>query len=85
MHRRTWGIGYGLDQAQQWKEVLRTAVKVALVVVVLDMLRIKSNLAWLEEMADFASVQCMLFDGKARSWWQQTKELVSRQRRSFGG
>jgi len=82
---QTWGIGYGLDQAQQWKEVLRTAVKVTLVMVVLDLLRIKSNLAWLEEMADFASVQCMLFDGKARSWWQQTKELVSRQYRSFGG
>ena len=54
-------------------------------VIVLDLLRIKSHSSWLEDVADFASVQCMLFDGKQRSWWQQTKELMALQYRSFEG
>ena len=82
---QTWGIGYGLDQAQQWRSIAQTAVKAALVVIVLDLLRIKSHSSWLEDVADFASVQCMLFDGKQRSWWQQTKELMARQYRTFEG
>ena len=70
---------------QQWRSIAQTAVKAALVVIVLDLLRIKSHSSWLEDVADFASVQCMLFDGKQRSWWQQTKELMALQYRSFEG
>ena len=81
---QAWCIGVGLDQAQQFKAVGQTVVQVAIVVTVLDLLRIRSHSGWLEDAVDFASVQCMLFDGKARSWWQQTKELVARQHRSFG-
>ena len=80
---QTWGIGYGLDQAAQWKEVAQTALKAAMVVVLLDALRVKSHWAWLEEAADFASVQCVLFDGVSRTWWQQTQALMARQYRAF--
>ena len=81
---QSWGIGIGLNQAQQLQSVAQTVVKTAVLIMVLDTLRIRSNSAWLDDAADFASVQCMLFDGKARSWWQQTRELVARQYRSFG-
>ena len=81
---QSWCIGVGLDQAQQFKAVGQTVVQVAILVDVLDLLRIRGHSAWLEDAVDFASVQCMLFDGKARSWWQQTKELAARQYRSFG-
>jgi hypothetical protein len=80
---QTWGIGYGLDQVSQLKEIVQTAVRAAFVIIVLDLLRIKSDWLWLQDTVDFASVQCMLFDGKARTWWQQTKELMGRQYRAF--
>ena len=67
--------------ASEWQEVLQTAVKTALVLVVLDLLRITKDRPWFEEHADFVSVQAMLFNGAARNWWAQTRVLVRYQAR----
>ena len=76
-----WGVGYALDNASQWQDVAKTAVKTALILVVLDLLRITRDRPWFEEHADFVSVQSMLFNGEARNWWAQTKVLVRYQAR----
>lgn len=38
--------GYVMDNAQQWKDILITALKVALLMYVLDRLRLISDLSW---------------------------------------
>ena len=40
---QSWGIGYALDNASEWQEVAKTAAKAALILVILDMLRITKN------------------------------------------
>jgi hypothetical protein len=49
-----------MDNASEWQEVLKTAVKTALILVVLDMLRLSKNSSWFEEHADFVSMQAVL-------------------------
>ncbi len=57
------------------------ALKAALILVILDVLRITRDRPWLEEHIDFVSAQALLFNGAARNWWQQTRLLVQVQRR----
>lgn len=78
---QTWGIGYGMDNATEWQEVFKTALKTAVVLVILDLLRLSKNASWFEEHADFVSMQAVLFNGAARSWWTQTRTLVRLQAR----
>lgn len=104
---QTWGIGYGMDNATEWQEVFKTALKTAVVLVILDLLRLSKNATWFEvrhpnrrrcefrasglkqpdascraqEHADFVSMQAVLFNGAARSWWSQTRTLVRLQSR----
>ena len=37
-----------MDNATEWQEVLKTAAKTALILVILDMLRLSKNLDWFE-------------------------------------
>ena len=76
-----WGVGYAMDNASEWQDVLQTAVKTALILVILDILRITKDRPWFEEHTDFVSVQAMLFNGAARNWWAQTRVLVRYQAR----
>jgi hypothetical protein len=108
---------YALNNASEWQDVAITAVQTAVVLVLLDLLRITRNAPWLEEQGaqpraidarvvhastdaafgltsaarlrqcttattvDFVSLQAVLFDGAARSWWAQTHKLVRMQAR----
>ena len=46
---KTWGIGYGMNSATEWQDVAITAVKAALLIVILDALRVTKNSSWFEE------------------------------------
>jgi hypothetical protein len=70
-----------LPQASEWQDVLQTAAQAALLVVVMDALRLSRNSTWFEAHIDFVSMQARLFNGAARSWWQQTCTLVQLQAR----
>ena len=74
-------MGYALDNCTEWQEVFKTAAKTAVVLVVLDMLRLTRNSKWFEEHVDFVSMQALLFNGAARGWWAQTHKLVKLQAR----
>ncbi len=78
---RTWGIGVGLDNVQQWRDVAQEAVQAAVVAVLLDRLRVTRNGPWLEGYADFVSAQALLFEGAAHNVWQQVYCLVQNHRR----
>ena len=46
---KTWGVGYAINNASEWQDVAKTAVQAALVLVVLDFLRLTKNSSWFEE------------------------------------
>jgi hypothetical protein len=58
-----------------------TAAKAAVLIVILDALRVTKNSSWFEEHVDFVSMQAVLFNGAARGWWAQTRTLVKLQAR----
>jgi hypothetical protein len=72
---------YALNNLTEFKDVAITAAKVALLVVILDALRLTKNSSWFEQHVDFVSMQAVLFNGAARSWWAQTHTLVKLQAR----
>ena len=76
----TWGISQAFDQAQRWKSVLQEAVKVSLIMVIFDLLRVQSGKAWFEDYVDFFCCQAALFDGTSGGW-DQIKLLVRHQAR----
>jgi len=45
---QTWGVGYSLNNISEWQEVFKTAAKTALVLVVLDLLRVTKDRPWFE-------------------------------------
>jgi hypothetical protein len=45
---QTWGVSYALDNCSEWQDVLIEACKVALILVVLDVLRITKDRVWFE-------------------------------------
>jgi hypothetical protein len=82
---KTWGVGIGLDQAQQWQDVAKEALKAAALIVVLDMFRVTTHRAWFEDFCDFASCQALLFKGTAHSLWGQISVLIRHQSRVQAG
>ena len=82
---KTWGVGVGMDNVQQWRDVGKEALKAAALIIVLDMLRVTSHRSWFEEFCDFASVQALLFKGTTRSLWGQVTLLVRHQSRVQAG
>ena len=45
---QTWGVGYSLNNISEWQEVFKTAAKTALIIVVLDLLRVTKDRSWFE-------------------------------------
>jgi hypothetical protein len=45
---RSWGISYGMNAATEWKDIAVQAVKMSIVLMILERLFLTSNSAWLE-------------------------------------
>jgi len=52
VHRR-WGVSYALDNCSEWQDVAIEACKVALILVILDLLRFTKDRPWFEVRASF--------------------------------
>lgn len=65
-----------MDNAWQWKDLLKDAIKMALVVLILDKIGFIDNEQWLENHVDTMSVQSALFHGKAMTWWQSLRHFM---------
>jgi len=79
----SWGVGYALDNAKQWSAVLQEALKVALLLVILDLLRVTSHREWLADWVDLASVQVHLL-GDTVSSWAKLARMAKSTRRTKG-
>jgi hypothetical protein len=53
---RTWAIGVGIGQATQFRELFLAAAQAAAVLLLLDVLRLTGDAAWLESHADTVCV-----------------------------
>jgi hypothetical protein len=63
---RSWGIGIGLDQLKEAKGVMIVSAQTVAALLVLEILYMSPNMAWLENTVDEASVQAtMLRDAGA--------------------
>jgi hypothetical protein len=76
-------VGYALDNAKQWSAVLQEALKVALLLVILDILRLTSHREWLADWVDLASVQVHLL-GDTVSSWAKLARMAKSTRRTKG-
>ena len=56
---QTWGVSYALDNCSEWQDVLIEASKVALILVLLDLLRITKDRPWFEEHGASLRVPCL--------------------------
>jgi hypothetical protein len=63
---KTWGIGYALNSASEWQEVAKTAAQAALLIVLLDLLRITRNGDWFSEHGARAALRGALHALRAR-------------------
>ena len=77
----TWGLGCAMDSAVELREILFTAIKAGVIIVVLEELYIVANRQWFEGHIDHLSTQAALFAGTARGFWGQTSQLLRFQRR----
>jgi sugar lactone lactonase YvrE len=82
---RTWGVGYALDSISEWQDVFKTACEVAIVMVLLERLRLIRHAPWFERHLDFLSVQAQLFDGASAGVFAQVRRLLHLQRRVVEG
>ena len=48
---QTWGVSYALDNCSEWQDVAIEACKVALILVILDLLRFTKDRPWFEVRA----------------------------------
>ena len=53
---QTWGVGYALNNVSEFQDVAITAAKAALLIVILDALRVSRNSTWFEECVASASI-----------------------------
>lgn len=58
---------YVLDNAQQWRNILQTALKAALILYLFDRLRLISDMSWLESHIDCLSIMVRCLCTPARS------------------
>ena len=69
----SWGIGIGLNQVQEARDLLSSVLQVVLAMTVLEMLWVLTNARWLEANADYFSVHASVARNKGRKWWQTTR------------
>ena len=77
----TWGLGFALDTAAEFRDILTTSFKAGFAIVVLEELYVIANRQWFEGHIDHLSTQAALFAGNARGFFGQTSRLLRFQRR----
>jgi hypothetical protein len=72
---KSWLAGVGMDHVRSFEGAVREAVKVALVVSLLEPLLV-SKMRWYEEYLDFLSVQATMFTFERMPWWRRMRRHV---------
>ncbi len=66
-----------MGAAAEWQDILKEAVKGAIILAILERLRLTRPVNWLEEHVDYYSVQALLFQEKEMTLFQQTRLFFS--------
>ena len=69
-------MGLGIDQANQWQNVVKSAVQAAIILTLLDRLGIVSRQQWLEMHLDQFSVQAAMFHGSAMGFFERLRHVM---------
>ena len=72
---------YGVGAAAEWKGIAREALVTVLFLVVLETLHLTRSVTWIEEHADYLSLQTLLMRHTQLSLLQQTRLLYAFQSR----
>lgn len=70
-----WAVGYVMDNASQWQEILKTALKAALIMYILDRLRLVGDIVWFEHHIDTLSIQAALANQQF-GWMDRTIQYI---------
>ena len=73
---RTWGIGLGIGQLHEARDMCTSIMEVALGMTVLEVLWMLSNDRWFEKNVDYVSVHATLTASAAASWLHRTVSYV---------
>ena len=79
---QTWGVSYALDNCSEWQDVMIEACKVALILVVLDLLRVTKDRPWFEVRASCRVRAVAVADPPAA---QEHVDFISIQAMLFNG
>ena len=78
---RSWGISYAMDNATQWKDIAKEAIRGIIILAILERLMLTPHGSWLDEHLDFYSVQAMLYTDKVVSFGTQIMMFFNFQKR----
>lgn len=62
------GLGLAFEQASQTRDILKDLAKEALILIILDQLKLIPATEWFESTCDFMSVQATLFRVQGSTW-----------------
>jgi hypothetical protein len=71
---RTWGLGLGLAQVNDFRDVLLSMLQLAAALTILEALWLTSNRSWFESTADALSIQRMCSPGAPLLSLRQLRE-----------
>jgi hypothetical protein len=78
---RSWGISYAMDNATEWQDIAKEALRGIIILAILERLMLTRHSSWLDEHVDFYSVQALLFQEKVVSYWKQVMLFFQFQKR----
>ena len=78
---RSWGISYAMDNATQWQDIAKEAIRGIIILAILERLMLTRHSSWLDEHLDFYSVQAMLYTDKVVSFGTQIMMFFNFQKR----
>ena len=71
-----WAVGLGLDQANQWQSVVKSAVQAAIILTIIHRLDLVSPQQWLEVHLDQFSVQAAMFHCSAKGFFARLGHVM---------
>jgi hypothetical protein len=78
---RSWGISYAMDNATQWQDIAKEAIRGIIILAILERLMLTRHGSWLDEHLDFYSIQAMLYTDKVVSFGTQIMMFFHFQKR----
>ncbi len=70
---RTWGVGIGLGQAHEARDLVVNVLQVALALTILEVAWVSTNMHWMENNVGYMSVHASIAPAATRRWWRKAR------------